>query len=367
MTEWSIMEYLLKTRDLLPPLQCDSVLTTKENLAGADGMLTTFLKGNYLEQFLFLIEVKSKSTPQTVHNAIAQIKTYHERKNDPEMHPMIVVPYLSEERLHELEEAGVSGIDLCGNGVVNIPGRLTIFRTGNENQYPESRPVSNPFQGKSAMVARAFFKEPVVLGRETIFVPKSKRFETLRELRQNVENDGITISLSQVSKAVSALEEERLIGNQGRAIYLLDPDEILERLARAWKPTIHRKISLKVSEGLKTLSRLNKRDSLKWSITGESSVGHHMPFARGGPIRVAVSDLTEAERLLEGEFEPVPNFADIELWETDEPGFFFQTEVDSQIHWASLIQTWIELRNGDPRQKDVAREVHNLIIPSHRL
>jgi len=366
MTEWAIMEYLLKTKDLLPPLQCDSVLTDHEDLGGADAMLTALIKGS-LERFLFLVEVKSKSSPQTIHSAIAQIKSYHKRRNDPEMHPMIVVPYLSEERLHELEEAGVSGIDLCGNGVINIPERLTIFRTGNENQHPESRPVSNPFQGKTAMVARAFLKDPVVLGRETVYVPKSKKFETLRELRQNVMKDGITISLSQVSKAVAALEEERLIGSQGRAIYLLDPDEILERLARAWKPTIHRKISLKVSEGRKALSQLNKSDSLKWCITGESSVGHHMPFARGGPIRVAVSDLTEAERLLEGEFEPVPNFADIELWETDEPGFFFQTEVDSQIHWASLIQTWIELRNGDPRQKDVAREVHNLIIPSHRL
>ncbi len=34
------------------------------------------------------------------------------------------------------------------------------------------------------------------------------------------------ISLSQVSKAVAALEEELLIGSQGRCIYMLDPDEI---------------------------------------------------------------------------------------------------------------------------------------------
>jgi hypothetical protein len=356
MTEWSIIEYLLQTRDLLPPLQGESVLTEEEGLAGADAMLTAFLRGQPMEQFLFLVEIKAKNTPQIVQGAIHQIKSCHAEKNDPEMHPMIVVPYLAEERLQELEEAQVSGIDLCGNGIVSIPGRLCIFRTGNENLYPESRPVSNPFQGKTAMVARAFFAEPVLLSERT-------SFDTLGALQQAVVKGGIGISLSQVSKAVSALEEERLIGSQGRAIYILDPDQIMARLAMFWKPQVKRKIYLKHSERLSALKKLNHHPSLKWAITGESSVSHHTPFAQGGPIQVAVTKADEAMQLLGAQAESVPSFADLELLETDEPGYFFENQTDQGgIRWASLLQTWIELENGDARQKDAARAVQDQII-----
>ena len=202
MNDWKIIEHLIQTKELLPPLQRDSVLTSGEELGGADLMLTTFLKGNHLEQFLFLVEVKAASTPQIVQNAIHQIKFIHRKNNDPEMHPMIVVPYLSEERLKDLEEAQVSGIDLCGNGIVNIPGRLSIFRTGNENRYPESRPVSNPFQGKTAMVARAFISE-------LSFHSGKTEFDTLGALQQTIIDGGAAISLSQGSKAVSALSQTR--------------------------------------------------------------------------------------------------------------------------------------------------------------
>jgi len=357
MTEWSIIEYLLQTRDLLPPLQRESVLTEDEGLAGADAMLTAFLRGQPMEQFLFLIEIKSKSNPQIVQSAIHQIKASHAKKNDPGMHPMIVVPYLAEERLQELEEAGVSGIDMCGNGIINIPGRLSIFRTGNENQYPESRPVRNPFQGKTAMVARAFFAEPVFLSEKT-------KFDTLGALQQAVVAGGIDISLSQVSKAVSALEEERLIGSQGRAIYILDPDRIMERLAVFWKPQVKRRFYLKHSERLSALKKLTQHSSLKWAITGTSSVSHHTPFAQGGPIQVAVSKASEAIKLLEGKEESVPSFADLELLETDEPGHFFENQIDvGGIRWASLLQTWIELKNGDARQQDAARAVQDQILP----
>lgn len=35
--------------------------------------------------------------------------------------PMVVAPYLSDERLQEFERHAISGVDLCGNGVVVVP------------------------------------------------------------------------------------------------------------------------------------------------------------------------------------------------------------------------------------------------------
>ena len=88
-------------------------------------------------------------------------------------------------------------------------------------------------------------------------------------------------------------------------------------------------------------------------------------------MQVMVSDRKKAMNLLDGEIESVPNFADVVLLESDEPGFYFENKVDEKgLRWASLLQTWIELKNGDARQQDAAREaereIRNLIIaPSY--
>ncbi len=349
MNEWTILEYLLQTRDLLLPLQRESVLTEQEGLAGADAMLTACLRDEPLERFLFLVEVKSKSTPQVVQSAIQQIKICSKKKNDPEMHPMIVVPYLSEERLKELEEAQVSGLDLCGNGIVTIPRRMLIYRTGHKNRYPESRALSNPYRGRSSMVARAFLMQ--------------SEYETLGELYEAIQTSGTNLSLSQVSKAVKALEDELIVSSTGRKIRLKDSLRLVDQLGSEWRPPRAAKMGLRLPQPLLALPRLSQSEGLKWSITGESSVTKYTPFGQGRPLQVAVTNISKAWKILDGSPEDIRSFADVELIETSEAGFYFQNDTDSDgLIWASKIQTWIELRNGDARQQDAARDIRAQIL-----
>ena len=66
-------------------------------------------------------------------------------------------------------------------------------------------------------------------------------------------------------------------------------------------------------------------------------------------------------QLLGGEIESVPNFASLELIETDAPEYYFQNHIDEQgVRWASAIQTWLELQSGDARQKDAAAEIRRV-------
>lgn len=348
MTEWEIIEHLMQTRELLAPLQRDSVLTSGEDLAGADLMLSAFLKGADQQRLLFLVEVKASSTPQTVQNAVHQIQSSLKRKNDPEMNPMIVVPYLSESRLKELEEAQVSGIDLCGNGIVIIPERLFIYRTGNKNRYPESRTLNNPFRGRSAMVARALLSQP--------------HFESMSELHAAIQAGGVDLSFSQVSKAISALEQEIIVSTSGRSIHLRNPLRLLERLSLEWRSSIEQKVYLRVINPRAALANLT-RVGVPWAVTGESSVSRYTAFGEGRPMRIAVSKLSKAVEHLKGTPEAVPHFADIELIETTDAGFFFQNQCDDEgMRWASPLQTWIELNNGDGRQQDAAREIRDKIL-----
>jgi hypothetical protein len=375
MDEWSIKEYLMATEDLLPPLQRNTVDVTLSPKDQADAFLTLRWRGDLPTDFYnFLVEIKSQNTPRIIHHAIALIQGYTKDRNDPDVYPMIVVPYLSEDRLAELEQAGVSGIDLCGNGIVTIPGRVLVYRTGKENRYPASRPVSNPYLGKSGVVGRIFlnYEYATVLDADENRVRETGRqTSALSEIWEAILKRGVDISLSQVSKTVSALVEERILGSQGRAIYLLDPDLLLDRLASAWPRPPKERTYLKLPGGRSSLTRLiwdeNGTDSnrkFKWAITGESSVAHHLAFAQGGPLQVAVSNLRKAKEWLQGEEESIPNFADVALLESDEPGYYFDNDVDENgLRWASVLQTWIELSNGDGRQKDAAREIRNLIIP----
>lgn len=375
MKEWNIKEYLMATEDLLPPLQRDTVDVMLSPTEKADAFLTLKMRGNLPTDFYhFLVETKSQNTPRIVHQAITQIQAYTKDRNDPNVFPMIVVPYLSEERLVELEEAGVSGIDLCGNGLVTIPGRVFVYRTGKENRYPASRPVSNPFQGKSGVVGRIFLdcEYATVLGADENRVRETERqTAALGEIREAILKRGVDISLSQVSKTISALVDERILGSHGRSIFLLNPDLLLERLASDWSRPPKGRIYLKLPEGRSSLSRLKWDEhetdwnrKFKWAITGESSVARHLAFAQGGPLQVAVTNLRKAKELLQGEEESIPSFADVALRESDDPGYYFDNIIDENgLRWASVLQTWIELANGDGRQKDAAREIQNLIIP----
>ena len=76
---------------------------------------------------LCVAEVKSNSKPRTIRDAIDRARAAAERKK---LSPMIIVPFLNEEQLAELDRQGVSGLDLCGNGIVVIPGKLAVYRTG---------------------------------------------------------------------------------------------------------------------------------------------------------------------------------------------------------------------------------------------
>lgn len=355
MREWNLIEHLLKADEVLSPLLRESVLPTTDGGGQADAFLTARLPTNASEYFLFLVEVKSLSTPQMVHQAILQIKKYVTERNDPDVFPMILVPFLSEKMLEELETAEVSGIDLCGNGIIIIPNRLLIYRTGNKNLHPESRPVSNPFKGKSAIVGRSFLTESIIFG--------STGFDTLGILREDIQNQGVKISLAQVSKAVSALQQERILGSRGRSIYLLDPDKLMEQLLASWKPEIKKRVYLRLPDSVSSLKRLNKVSDLDWAVTGGSSIKHYTNFAQGGALQVAVSSLKKALDQLDGKVEDIPNFADIELIESSEPSYYHANQKDDEgVRWANRLQTWLELSKGDARQRDAALEIRNQII-----
>lgn len=297
-------------------------------------------------QFQFVVEVKSQSHTQAFENAVTRAKA----AAGPDLHPMIILPYLSPARLDELDSMAVSGVDLCGNGLVSVPGEWHVNHRGQPNRYPDSRPLSNPYRGRSAMVAR------MLLSR--------RRWESLSDLRAAVVAAGCGLSLSQVSKAVQALVEDGQIARTHDAIILRSPVGLSDELQREWsrQPAPNR-FPLRLPAGTDVAAKLSADPKLRWAVTGESSVHRYATFAQGGPVRVAVSNRVLATGLLDGKPEMVPNFAAVELWETEEAGYYFDPVTDEQgMRWASLLQTWLELRAGDARQREAAEDLRGRIF-----
>ncbi len=325
---------------LLPPLIVRAcTLLTGPNQQG-DARVELALP-NEREGFRFVVEAKGRATPQTVQLAMTQARA---AAREGEW-PMIQVPFLSPERLGELERAGVSGVDLCGNGVVMVPGRLWVARSGAPNCYRDSRPLNNPYRGRSALVARMLLQRP--------------GWASLTELAAAVRAAGAALSLAQASKAVQAMAEDLIVSKHAGTISLREPLHLLDKLGSEWRRSwVQARQALRLPAGTNWARALSSQPRLQWAVSGESSVARYAMFSQGGPRRIAVSNLPAAVALLGGEPEPVPNYADVELLETAEPGCFFGIETDAAgMRWASRLQTWLELQSGDARQQAAAKEL----------
>jgi hypothetical protein len=331
---------------LLPPLVIRHA--SFESDRAIDALLEVAFNGA-AEIERFTVECKTRSTKEEFRRATQQAADNAKRLG---CHPLIFLPYLSPDRLTELEGMAVSGIDLCGNGIVYVPNRICVVRTGQPNLYPDSRPVANPFRGRSGLVARMLIEKP--------------HWETLSELTEAIRKQAQVKgpSLSQVSKTISAYAEELLVIKDGNTIRLAEPIRMLDHLGKNWRSNPSgRSRSYRSSKSPLRLSELSKSTRLGWSLTGESSATRYCTIAQGGPVKVAVSDLKLAESLLSLTPETVPSFAHIMLTEShDDSALFANEQGEDGVRYASRIQTWLELNAGDARQRETAKDLYQSII-----
>lgn len=345
-----MLDRLRSGEPLLPPLVIrDAVF---ESDRAIDALIeVAFHNDNAVERFK--VECKTRSTKEDFRKATQQAADNARRLD---CHPLIFLPYLAPDRLAELESMAVSGIDLCGNGIVYVPNRICVVRTGQPNLYPDSRPVANPFRGRSGLVARMLIEKP--------------NWETLSELTKAIANRAQLKgpSLSQVSKTVSAYAEELLVLKDGNTIRLADPIRMLDQLGKNWHLNPPgRSRFYRSSKGPLRLSELSNSTKLAWSLTGESSATRYCTIAQGGPMKLVVSDFKLAESLLSLTPESVPSFANIVLFETQDDAAFFANEQDEGgVRYASRIQTWLELNAGDARQRETARDLYQSIIKASK-
>ena len=321
------------------------------------------------DEAAFAIECKRLGTPKEFAGAILQIQSW---KLPDDMFPMLLLPYLKPEQLDELDRLGISGVDLCGNGVITIPGRLKVFRTGQPNRFKSSATIKNVYRGKTSLVARIFAEQ--------------SSFPSLQSLREAiVERDflsanGLTkpIGLSTVSKALKTLEQDLIIAREDDGtIRLLQRDQLLDKLQRNDEPleaqeTI--KLKVKTNALWEWVGYYTNALSDLAVLSGLSSTSKYAVMQRAEIYQLYTPDpIALAKRMTgrAGASEVPPNenpaketdrFENVVLVKTKRPIDYFDVRVGERLGWASPLQTWLELMRGDKRDRETADQVRELLL-----
>lgn len=305
----------------------------------------------------FAFEYKSLSTPKALEEATRQVIT---RLKKPLL-PMVIVPYLSGEALDRLENQMVSGLDLCGNGVVIAQGQFWLRQGREPNRFKSSMPLRNIFRGTSSLVARCF------LLRES--------FETLAELRQFAlaqmpesflaGKDGAILSKGTVSKVVRILEEERIVERDKTRVRLLARERLLEQLQSSHRKGDNRAVLGKSPLTPEEIWAKLAGSQMLYVGTGTASASYYGLISGLDRQQLYVDSLSQASELLM--LKPTRLFPTVELIEEKSPVPYFNACNDGPKRWASLIQTWLELSAGDPREQIAAQQLRsNLALQGSR-
>ena len=305
------------------------------------------------ERCRFVAEVGKVTTPRAIQQAMIRAAGM---ASPPETYPMVIVPYLSAARLGELQEAGVSGLDLCGNGVVIVPGRMLIFRTGMPNRFPQSVKFRNVYRGKNSIVARAFLIQP--------------QFAKVKDIVGLLAERVGGVMFSTVSKVLQRLEEDLVVSRDGGPIRGIQADTLMDSLAANYEPPtaterFRGKCDLPREELCRRLAEAAQVQGGKLVLTGAASVEKLAVFA-AEPVTYFYCTNAPASLLAAANIDAkeTDRFANIELLRTNDARVYFDPRSENGIPFASPVQTWLELATGDKRQKDAAEQVKQGILAS---
>jgi hypothetical protein len=291
---------------------------------------------------MFRVVPLPDANPRTLKQAIAQ------EKESPGPSPLLVAPYYDQDKLNRLMQDRMSGIDLCGNGVVFL-GRSFYNRSGEPNRYPERRGIKSVYRGDSSLVPRALMLRDEI--------------DSVTAVLELIQSRGGQLAMSTVSKVLKRLEKEGAVSrSRGRSVRVVDLRELIEGLTEGYEPpkvkaTWTGKCMANQDELIDRLSDPLAEDVVK---TGMASASNYVVF--GGDKVVSLytrRPIKEVLSAIGGESKETTAFPNLRLIQTDDQRVFFDAR---EKLVASPMQVWLEMADGDKRSREAAEPLREKLI-----
>lgn len=305
------------------------------------------------ERFEFAAEANAQSTPRALQQAIGQSRRWALASGRL---PMVIVPFLAEKRIEQLAEEGVSGLDLCGNGLLIAPGRLLIQRSGQPNRYPESRPARFAYRGATSLVPRVFLRRAT--------------FDSVGQIWEEIDAAGGSIVLSTVSKALARMADDFIIDRSANRIEMIQPEKLLDALLEDFTaPKAEQVVQIKTPLSLDEIFRRMNRTSEatirpRMVLSGASSQDRYAAGLRADAPVLYTQDLGDMRQRLGDAWVMADRFANLTVIETRDPTAYFDARTNENgVAFASPVQSFLELASGgDKRDYELAQQIRGRIL-----
>jgi hypothetical protein len=353
-TEKDILQMLKRGEISLPPLSFRLLedIPSSKSIEAFDAFLKATWGTNTVK---FAVQCKSISTPKAFQFSLYWFKVASTQEDVQSLFiPLIIFPYLNESQLKELEKENCNGIDLCGNGYISVPGKFSVFRSGQKNRFSSSAPIKNVYRNNSSMVARTFLSKSRCESVNSVFTEVNAKNLLVKKWAEQ------PMSLSTVSKVLSNLEEDLIISRKEN-IRLLQLDKLLEKLSDNYTPPeITNRIRLKApTDILEFLSKQSKELKVPIISTGIAAVKKYAVMQRSEVFTVYCPNI---ESLLKSPLvDQNDKFPNLELLETKDETVYFDSRFIDDFYWASPVQSYLELMAGDKRDKETADQIQLFI------
>lgn len=306
--------------------------------------------------FKALVEIASVANPKNVLEKCRELRDELNRRNEADLVPVIVAPYIGKRQAEILADEGISWIDLSGNMKVRVSKTIYIERTGKSNKFPDTAPIKKIFQGKSSLVSRALLLKP-------------DGFYSLYEMADFINKRNANITISTVSKVLKTLEAELLITKKKFRILVTNAEKLLDRLTQGYidflKREERKKYRFATDEPKKVCYAFysNQVDYASCGFYAAKLKG----LATTDEVTIFVKDIGQARKVFELEsmnVEPDAEFGNLILTETQNPCVWFNSSVQTFETVVDDIELYLEMTAATPRGPKIAEKLKNRILKS---
>jgi hypothetical protein len=295
-------------------------------------------------------EVKRTFTP----SLLQQIAPWIERLKSlrPDVAIAVISPMFSQQAQTYCVQNRLNFLDLAGNIFIDVPGKLTVQRTGRRTKGVSAQELEGPrslnvFSGRTSRILRVLLESSKSWTLSEIARELDAETNRFRTIFPAAEID-FEVSLGSISKALASLEEQLWIRRRGTSLILPEPQRLLQQWAEKYRERYRWRLrrSFQANNPFgRDLTQINQ--ALQSLITAPYVFSGAMaaadaPFVDIDQVEVFLLADSENRKLRELRNEPNagPKFRFI--YPYDE-GVFMYSRRPAKAPLASPIQTYLDL------------------------